>query len=109
VKIRTLLAALGAALAALGGIIIGLRVARELRARLGPVDGAGDHWMPAPGDPGAILLELPGDPSPARVELPAGIQAEHVETVSAVPGGEVVVQVKHEARDRRGMLAGGQG
>lgn len=99
------MAALGAALAALAVILVGYRVARALAARLGPVEGPGDPWLPS-GDGRAVLVELPGDGTPTRVELPEGIDAREVDRVQAIPGGEVVVQVLHAPRDRRAMLGG---
>jgi hypothetical protein len=99
------LAALGAALAGLAALILGARAVRALVARLGTVEGEGDAFLPAP-DGKAVLVHLPGDSAPTRVELPPEITAAEVKAVRIVPGGELVVMVRHHGIDRRAMLGG---
>ena len=109
-KLPGWLKAIGAALVALAGIILGIITVRRLEAVLGQVPGASMHWLPSPRGPGEILVDIPGDPDPARVGLPPGITAGQVKAVTAsVVRGSATVEIHHDSKDRRGMLAGGQG
>lgn len=83
--------ALGVAVVAVGSAVaLAARLARQawrqIIGQAGPVEGAGDPWIPDPAAPERILVEAHGET--VSVKLPPGIDRDHVRAVVVGEGGQ---------------------
>ncbi len=105
-RLLAILRAIGLVLAGIVAGILGAWGLRAWRARVGKVETEGVPFGVTPGKPSSITVETP-DRGWVDVALPPDVAAADVELVEIVAPHEVVVQVKHSPRDRKGMIGGG--
>jgi len=105
-RLLAILRAIGLVLAGIGAGILGAWGYRRWRATVGQVNTIGVPFGVTPGKPSSITVETP-DRGWVDVALPPDVAAADVELVEIVAPHEVVVQVKHSPRDRKGMIGGG--
>ncbi len=105
-RLLAILRALGLVLAGIVAGSVGAWGYRRWRARVGKVETEGAPFGVTPGVPSSIMVETP-DRGWVEVALPPDVAAADVDLVEIVAPREVVVQVKHSPRDRKGMIGGG--
>ena len=104
-RILAILRAIGLVLTGIFAGILGAWGLRAWRARVGKVETEGAPFGVTPGVPTSITVETP-DRGWVEVALPPDVAAADVDLVEIVAPREVVVQVKHSPRDRRGQIGG---
>ena len=105
-RLLATLRGIGLVLAGIAAGILGAWGYRRWRATVGQVDTVGAPFGIKPGVPSSIMVETP-DRGWVDVALPPDVAAADVDLVEIVAPREVVVQVKHSPRDRRGQIGGG--
>jgi len=105
-RLLAILRGIGFVLAGIVAGILGAWGLRAWRARVGKVETVGAPFGVTPGVPSSIMVETP-DRGWVDVALPPDVAAADVDLVEIVAPREVVVQVKHSPRDRKGMIGGG--
>ena len=105
-RILAILRGIGLVLAGIVAGLLGAWGLRAWRARLGKVDTVGAPFGVTPGVPSSIMVETP-DRGWVEVALPPDVAAADVDLVEIVAPREVVIQLKHSPRDRKGMIGGG--
>ena len=102
-RLLAILRGVGLVLAGIAAGILGAWGIRAWRARVGKVETVGAPFGVTPGKPSSITVETPAR-GWVEVALPPDVAAADVELVEIVAPHEVVVQVKHSPRDRRGQI-----
>ena len=105
-RLLVILRAIGLVLAGIVAGILGARGLRAWRARVGKVETVGAPFGITPGVPSSITVET-SDRGWIDVALPPNVAAADVDLVEIVAPREVVIQLKHSPRNRRGQIGGG--